>query len=214
MAKSDKQLYMVLDVTKNEDLKVRFVGDIHTATLLGQIYMLEHPDRKVIAPPILGRSLSKFDMIQLQYLYWNMTQKTPAAEYNKVLQDCMTIIEKIEPDPVSVESLQSQKELLEAAAGRAAGNVSTSGRSNKPPREQKAPKEPKDPNGTPRRGSTCGLIWEICDTVYTELGSPDLANKTLRNNVFARCIEKEGINKSTVNVQFGKWKASKNPAAS
>jgi hypothetical protein len=70
---------------------------------------------------------------------------------------------------------------------------------NAPPRSSDAPSAP------PKAGSKTGRVWAIADEQYALHSTID---KTLRNMVAVAC-EKEGINSSTMSVQYSKWKSTK-----
>jgi hypothetical protein len=52
----------------------------------------------------------------------------------------------------------------------------------------------------PKSGSTTGRVWEICDKLFERVQD----KKELRAAVLA-AASAEGINSSTISVQFGKW---------
>jgi hypothetical protein len=70
---------------------------------------------------------------------------------------------------------------------------------------------PRDPNAPrvvatiPAEGSKTRRVWDISERCYAQHPHYD---KALRALVAAAC-ESEGINSSTMSVQFGKWKHSK-----
>jgi hypothetical protein len=193
------QLYMVIDVTTVEETKIRFVAERETAILLGKIYALEHPGRKVIAPPVEGRGFSKVDTtLQLQYLFWNTFGLKPNDDYATLRGDCLTEALKLVPTHAELAVLQGKLAEMEDAAPN-------------PARAARAPRAPKvsDAPAAPKKTSTCGLVWELCEK-HLAAGLA-LDSKELRAAIMANC-EQEGINKSTAGVQYGKWKASKQPA--
>jgi hypothetical protein len=71
------------------------------------------------------------------------------------------------------------------------------------PRDPNAPRA--ESSGPPKTGSKTGRVWEIADQCFQQHPTLD---KTLRGLVAAAC-ESEGINSSTMSVQFSKWKHSK-----
>jgi hypothetical protein len=202
-AKNPTQLYMVLDVTRNEDTKLRFIAPIKEATLLGQIYALEHPDRKVIAPPMEGRSFAKLDLLQLQWLFWNTFNEKPFDDYQTLVRELLARFQKMEPNSVELASLEATKAQIESTMERSIA-----------PGAPAATRKPRaaSSDGTPKKGSTCDLVWTICEQVLADCGG-NMQDPVLRPNIMVRCIEREGINKSTAAVQFSKWRASKNPTA-
>lgn len=59
----------------------------------------------------------------------------------------------------------------------------------------------------PKAGSKTGRVWQLCDIWYEQAAKP-VEFKTLRKQIMA-CGELEGINSSTMSVQFGAWKKNK-----
>jgi len=65
--------------------------------------------------------------------------------------------------------------------------------------------EPSAPAAPPKAGSTTGRVWAIADDCYQK---HSVLDKTLRKMVADEC-EAQGINSSTMSVQFSKWKGHK-----
>jgi outer membrane murein-binding lipoprotein Lpp len=201
MKKANHQLYMVIDITTIEQTVIRFVAPRDAAIALGQIYMAEHPGRRCIAPPLEGRGFSKVDsQLQLQYLFWNTFAQKPSEDYATLVKDCLSYAEKMDVTETELSVLHGQLAALGGAVAKAER------------KEQKAAKDPAAPAtdkpAAPKKTSTCGLVWDLCDKVLNE-SKLDLSSKELRSAIMAAC-EQEGVNKSTAAVQYGKWKASKN----
>ena len=196
MAKKPANLYMVIDTTCIEATKIRAVADINRATRIGQIYMAEHPGRTCIAAPLEARGFTKLDLLALQYLLWNNWQIKPPEVYADLVQLCLKQALTIEVDASEMAQLEAEYTMSKKDEAKVIANL-----------EPKAPKAPKAPsNATPKKMSTCGVVWDICGEVKAASGL-SLDDKALRGLIMAAC-EKEGINKSTSNVQYGKWKAS------
>ena len=191
---------MVLNVTTNENTKLHFVAEREKAIALGKIYQLEHPGQKVIAPPLEGRSFSKLDKLQLQWLYWNMTETTPPDDYAALLKATFEYVEKLEPISAELSTLQGTLAQLESVREKAMTPYDAS-LNPKPAR----PKKEKSADVAPKKTSTCGYVWDIC--AKHKAATPAADDKTLRAAIMAEC-EHEGINKSTAAVQYGKWKSS------
>lgn len=189
-----KTLYMVIDTTNDEHCVIRAVAPIQQATLIGQTYMLEHPGRSCIAPPLDGRGFAKLDKLALQYLYWNTFQEKPNEDYGQLLKECLAKALMLPVNNIDLRMLESAKSL-------AADLLPTD---NSKPKKVTAPKA--ELLTAPKKTSTCGFIWEICDSVLTQI--VDNTSKEFRQTVMQRC-EAEGINKSTASVQLGRWKDSK-----
>lgn len=73
------------------------------------------------------------------------------------------------------------------------------------PKAPKAPRAPAAPGTRPKEGTSTGKVWEAGDAVHARDAS--LTGKDLKAAVMEEC-SKLGVNPGTVNVQFGKWKAS------
>lgn len=76
-----------------------------------------------------------------------------------------------------------------------------------------APSQPaptgKAPGARPKAGTSTGLVWDIADEEHAKhLAEGPIDWKALRGAVFSRATD-AGVNPATVQVQFGKWKASK-----
>lgn len=75
--------------------------------------------------------------------------------------------------------------------------------------KERAPRAPSDgPIEPPKEGSKTGRVWEICAEIYDANPAMQSDFKALRNIIKERG-EREGINPSTVSVQFSKWKQTK-----
>lgn len=202
-----KQLYMLIRTTNKETATILDVGDSDVITLLGQLYKAEHPGQTVIAPPLEGRGFSKLDKDLLQYMFWNTFQLTPPEDYAELINQALTNAQKIKPSEASVSSLRASISLYNPKTTVTADGQIVSENTKKA--KTSIPKVPKSGDAKdlakPREGSTCGLIWNIIDGLYVEGQDP----KEFRKTVMEAC-EKEGINKSTVSVQLGKWKTHNN----
>jgi len=204
-----KQLYMVVRDTNIEESKILYVAPLNEATLLGQVYMCEHPGQHCSAPPLEGRGFSKFDLKMLQYIFWNTFSLVPSDDYATLVKMCITEAEKMQLTDVNIGALEAT--LTGYGFTGTIGSVETV----KPPKEPKQkreprePRQPKDPStpkqevDRPRTGSTTALVWEILDKYNVE--GIDL--KELRNKAFNEFVTQEGQSASTFSVQFSKWKA-------
>ncbi len=67
--------------------------------------------------------------------------------------------------------------------------------------KQESPVEKDSKNGVtrPRPGSRTGIVWELCDSIYTETGETD--RKRLLEMAAAR-----GVCAATVSTQYGRWR--------
>ena len=199
--------YMIIDVTTPEAIKVLRVAEMTNCQLWGRLYQAE--GKKVIAPPVAGRGFGKLDLLQLQYLYWSLRQKTHPEDYATLVRECLSTIDAMPLDHTDTVWLQGEVDRL-------APSVTTAVEDGpkpppKAPKAPKAPTTPTDPNERPKARSTTGLVWDLADTAYATVvngaaGEPDW--KAIRAEL-ARLCAHEGINAGTMGVQYGKWKASK-----
>lgn len=199
--------YMIIDVTTPEAIKVLRVAEMTNCQLWGRLYQAE--GKKVIAPPVEGRGFGKLELLQLQYLYWSLHQKTPPEDYTALVRECLSTIDAMPIDHTDTVWLQGEVDHL-------APSVTTTAEDGpkpapKAPKAPKAPTTPADPNGRPKASSTIGLVWDLADTAYATVvpdGAAEPDWKAVRAEL-ARLCSQEGINAGTMGVQYGKWKASK-----
>lgn len=201
-------LYMVVRVTSVETCQILYIANLENATLLGQLYMAEHPGQKCIAPPLEARGFSKLDLNYLQYLLWNSFGLTPPEDFQSLHKICLDNALKIpvtEANPASLRSSLSHYEMETVITDK--GEIAVQAKTEKVNPEVKRKPRPEGTANTerPRENSTSALIWSIADKHFENV--KDL--KTLRKLVMDNC-EKEGVNLSTVSVQFGKWKVYQN----
>lgn len=202
--------YMIIDVTTPSAVRVLRVAEMPNCQLWGRIYQAE--GKAVIAPPVEGRGFAKLDLLQIQYLYWSLNQKTPPDDYAVLVRECLAAIDAMPVDRTDTAWLQGEADRLQP---KAPPQVSTAQdgptTATKPPKKTKAPSTPADPTGRPKVTSTTGLVWDLADTAYRTVvpdGSADPDWKAVRAEL-ARLCANEGINAGTMGVQYGKWKASK-----
>ena len=178
--------YMLIDVTNVESTAVIAIATLRPVVLLGKVHAAQ--GRKVMAPPLEGRSFARLDKLALQYLYWNVCKETPPEEYGELVRNCLAKLNALPEDATPVEDLEHEvaRLYLETPASAPA---------------EKAPREPGAPPPRPKATSTTGRVWEIADRMLA-------AGATDRKAVIAAC-EAEGINPSTASTHYGKWKASK-----
>lgn len=82
-------LYMVIDITSVKTTRIMHVNTNEKVTQFGRDFNSDYPDIKIIAPPIAGRSFSKFEILQLQYLFWNTFHAVPEEDYGKLVNNCL-----------------------------------------------------------------------------------------------------------------------------
>lgn len=191
--------YMLIDVTTVEGTCLRMIGSGLQVELMGKL--LKAQGVKVIAPPLEGRGFTKFDLLQLQYLYWNSCNKPPVSDYGNLVIACLTAFEAIPVSEVSVETLKAEVAKLSPPEDE------TNKTEAKPVKKAAVPRKPGE---TPAATSTTGKVWVIADRVLASHPSitEDTDWKPIRNSVIAAC-ESEGINKATAATQYSKFKASK-----
>lgn len=178
--------YMLIDVTNVESTAVIAIATQRPVVLLGKVHAAQ--GRKVIAPPLEGRSFAKLDKLALQYLYWNIYKETPPDEYGDLVRNCLVKLNALPEDATPIEDLEREVARLYPETPTTSS-------------EEKAPREPGAPPPRPKATSTTGRVWEIADRMLA-------AGSTDRKAVIAAC-EAEGINPSTASTQYGKWRASK-----
>ena len=199
--------YMIIDVTTPAAIKVLRVAEMTNCQLWGRLYQAE--GKKVIAPPVEGRGFGKLELLQLQYLYWSLHQKTPSEDYTTLVRECLSTIDAMPIDHTDTVWLQGKIDRLAPSVTTAAEDGPKP--TPKAPKAPKAPTTPADPNGRPKASSTTGLVWDLADTAYATVvpdGAAEPDWKAVRAEL-ARLCSQEGINAGTMGVQYGKWKASK-----
>ena len=199
--------YMIIDVTTPAAIKVLRVAEMTNCQLWGRLYQAE--GKKVIAPPVEGRGFGKLELLQLQYLYWSLHQKTPPEDYATLVRECLSTIEAMPIDHTDTVWIQGEVDRLAPSVTTAAEDGPKP--APKAPKAPKAPTTPADPNGRPKARSTTGLVWDLADTAYATVvpdGAAEPDWKAVRAEL-ARLCSQEGINAGTMGVQYGKWKASK-----
>ena len=191
--------YMLIDITTVEGTYLRLIGSGLQVELMGQL--LKAQGVKVIAPPLEGRGFSKFDLLQLQYLYWNSCGKPPVSDYGNLVIACLTEFEVIPVSEVSVEALKAEVAKLTPPEDE------TNKTEAKPVKKATTPRKPGE---VPAATSTTGKVWVIADHVLASHPAITAATdwKPIRDSVIAAC-ESEGINKATAATQYSKFKASK-----
>lgn len=181
--------YLLLDVTTHETGLILISDSLQAVQLHGRIAQAN--GRKVIAPPLEGRSFAKLDKLPLQYLYWTTVREAPSEDYATLLQDCVRVFNSLPVDTTPTRELEAEVARLYP------NEPSQASISKRPPKaDGVAPDQP-------RTGSTTGRVWEIADSLW-----PAGSTMPDRKAVIAAC-EAKGINPSTASTQYGKWKASR-----
>lgn len=148
----------------------------------------------VIGAASESRTYSKFSELELKLLYRNTTgYQHEGTDYNALLQSCKALGLKLEPlagTPVVMPKPQPSPTPCKAPVARVEGGTPT-------------------PSARPKPGTATGRVWEVADEVLATMVGAD--PKAVRAEVLRRCTE-AGINPATVQVQYGKWRGSKNTA--
>jgi hypothetical protein len=149
------------------------------------------------------RCYASFTLMELKLLYRNTaSRELDVDSYSKALTEVARLAEQVPDDETGFVDLLAKlgKPMPEQSAAPAPEKKS---KANSSPKAKKAT----DPDALPSRpkeGSATAKVWEIADKLFEEF-KPDLADKDFRNYVIEQA-EKEGLNPSTAQVQFGKWK--------
>lgn len=184
--------YMILDVTNVAETKLLHVTDNRRAVHRG--YLLKAEGRQVIAPPLEGRSFSKLEKLQLQYLYYQLSGgQTPPEDYQVLAQGCFELAKKFPTDTESLDDLVKAVAKLWTALGIVDGSQA----SFKPVDNH----TPSPQAERPRAKGVTGQVWEIADRLYAAAGN----NMPDRKLVMEECTA-VGINSATAATQFAKWK--------
>lgn len=213
--------HIIIDNTTPETAAILQVTDESRGICWVKLYEAE--GRKVIFAPCNGKLLSKLDLLSLQYLYWNLFEEVPLAEYKDLADAIMPHIEYLTIDLTPLAELQWRVELLETNDGPtiAEHEAGMPGGIEIPndiiPEEiipvgpetaadSVAPAAPAKIPGRPKAGSSTAKVWDIADGVLAAAADGlDLTSKELRTTIIEAC-EAEGINKSTAATQYSKWK--------
>jgi len=157
------------------------------------------PEAIVIGEATSSRTYSVFTDTELKLLYRNTTGlQYEGSDYSALLQSCKALGLKLEPLPIPPGLVRLP---------------------NRPVPETPAPTPSKTPvarakeatpSARPKAGTVTGRVWDIADEVAAAM--PDADHKVQRAEIIRRAVA-EGINPATVQVQYNKWKGSKNQVA-
>lgn len=94
------------------------------------------------------------------------------------------------------------EEAAAAAAGAAPAAPAAGDQTAAAPKKGIRPKSTDVQNGIPRpaKGTACGRIWDVCDSISTNSGKP-----AERGAVLEEC-RKLGLNDATIMTQHGRWR--------
>jgi hypothetical protein len=182
--------YLILDSSTLESSKVLCVAqDAERANLLAKIATAGNDSVSVF--PLEGRSFSKLEKLQLQYVFWNNFQIAPPEDYAELLRECLARFSEYPVDSVPVSALL-------VAVRKLYPNEET----NPIPKGKPSEVTPT----RPRAVSTTGRVWELADVCFAKVGN--VFTPELRKNVIAACTV-DGINESTSSTQYSRWKKAK-----
>lgn len=178
-------------------VSMRVVGRGHYRALSALSVVQEEAEVDIIYAGE-NKSFSIYDKVQLQRLYLGLTQLPFHGEYWQLLEAIRALIARIPEVPYTEEQLTAQAEkkfgpekLDRPAPVKVRATPKT-----------KVERKPVDASSVerPRFGSATGRVWEICDG----LASQHKDKKQLKLAV-VEAGKLEGLNESTLSVQFGKW---------
>ena len=158
----------------------------------------------VIGPADSGTTYSKFTDLELKLLYSNTTgEEYPMLilVYKVLLLACKQLGLELKPIPTPACLMRQTR--YTNVEGTVTGRVPPQ------PKKTNTPK-PKGPVARPKAGTATGRVWDIADKVWEEVAKLDYAldKKVIRSKIIEQCTE-AGINPATAQVQFGKWKGTK-----
>lgn len=176
-----------------DTLEILGVGDYRVLSVLSVVK--ERPN-VTLAYANEHKTYSAFTMPQLQQMYTMLCKEHFNGPYLELLQAIRALVLRIKPVPFTEEQLN-------AAAEKKFGPE----KFEHPVAKKKVPRvqaERKPINvseiSRPKAGSTTGRVWEICDAV-----AQATKDKKAIKVAVLEVGRQEGINDSTVSVQFGKW---------
>lgn len=189
-----QQLYMLVDTSVTA--KVLLVAPMLEVQLHARMVAHANPGIRLIAPPVEGRSFTKFSPSHLAHLIANLGA-TPDEDYAARVQQAAELVSGLTPDPTPLAALQRQADKLHLPPPDLNHPEPKPVAAPKPKKERST--EFKDP-ARPKAGTTTGLVWDMADALRAKLGRLPTSKEMV-----ADC-EREGIKAGTVSVQFGKWK--------
>ncbi len=191
-------MFLLIDVTTIESSKILLKADVREVQLWGQIHKAK--GLKVDAPPALGTSFSKYDLLQLQYIYWNTFEARPSDDYATLVVEIRErMIHELEIDTTPVRELERLAPVAPSPpaqpptgqnVGKGEGDKTTAVK----PKVKKEGERPKE-------GSLTGAVWELCDELMATLGRmPE------RKEAIDYCVDPGGLHPATAGTQYSKWK--------
>lgn len=176
-----------------DTLEVLGTGDYRALSVLT---VVKERANVTIAYAAEHKTYSAFTRDQLQRMYTALCKEQFIGEYIELLQAVRALVLRLTPVPFTEEQLN-------AAAEKKFGpeKFETPAPRKKVPRVV-AERKPVDASAIarPKQGSLTGRVWDICD----EAARQSADKKTIKQ-VVLDIGRSEGINDSTISVQFGKW---------
>lgn len=170
------------------------------------------PADLLIGPVDKKTTYSAIDYKPMAALYKSLMGRMPAKDtsYNDALSEVMEyLLTEYEPIPTPASRLTGA--IVQPEGEELAPTVQPqqqAGRAKRKPPVKRAPavapakRAPAGPANRPKPGSATGKVWDIADE--QRAANPDADKKALRALV-KNAATAEGINPSTVSVQYGKW---------
>lgn len=155
---------------------------------------------------------TKLDPEEAKLLYTNTMQKAATGDHRAVCGALQRVCDKIPALQWTGNQLNVaiRNRIAESEARRAAAIAANPLPAPVPPPVRAgavpATGTPGNPTGParPKAGSTTGRVWVMCDTAHNAAGEVKDWKLFKKGIIVAGIVE--GINESTVSVQFGKWK--------
>ena len=170
------------------------------------------PDIQVqIAPIDSGRTYSVFSIDQLSQLYLNMTGKVLGPRgYSEAIQAVKEAASGLEENAPAWESLAARPPKWDPskypdAKPRPETKPQPAYTARSPEKKERGNPSPVT---RPKAGTSTGMVWDIADQLYATFTGDW---KLFRSNLINTCASM-GINPATVQVQYSKWKRSKEEA--
>lgn len=181
-----------------DTMQVLGVGNYRALSVLSVV--LERPNTSIL-PVENNRSYTCFSYEQLNVVYTALAKVKFTGLYAELVQAVRALILRIPPLPQTEEQLNAVAdkkfgpEKFEQPVRRVKAERA---------RTEPAPRKPVDTSeiSRPKAGSTTGRVWEICDELFKSV-----QDKKQLKLLALEVARKEGINESTLSVQFGKWYA-------
>lgn len=159
------------------------------------------PEAIVIGEAASSQTYSKFTDAELRLLYRNTTGlQYEGSDYSALLQSCKALGLQLEPLPTPPELVRLPNRPVPETPALTPRKTPVAKVKGATP----------TPGTRPKPGTVTGRVWDIADEVAAAM--PDADHKAQRAEIIRRAVA-EGINLATVQVQYSKWRGSKNLTA-